>query len=65
LNIKQDETINFSGNAIKQEDILHSFSDYLNAIKFAIPMGNYTFSYVFSETELQKFLILFSAVNCE
>jgi hypothetical protein len=65
LNIKPDETINFSGNAVKQEEILHSFSNYLNAIKFAIPVGNYTFSYVFSETELQKFLILFSAVNCE
>ena len=65
LNIRQEETINFSGNAMKQEEILHGFSNYLNAIKFAIPTGNYTFSYVFSETELQKFLILFSAVNCE
>jgi len=65
LNIRQEETINFSGNAIKQEEILHGFSNYLNTIKFAIPTGNYTFSYVFSETELQKFLILFSAVNCE
>ena len=65
LNIRQEETINFSGNAINQEEILHGFSNYLNAIKFAIPTGNYTFSYVFSETELQKFLILFSAVNCE
>jgi hypothetical protein len=65
LNIRQEEIINFSGNAMKQEEILHGFSDYLNAIKFAIPTGNYTFSYVFSETELQKFLILFSAVNCE
>ena len=65
LNIRQEETINFSGNAMKQEEILHGFSKYLNAIKFAIPAGNYTFSYVFSETELQKFLILFSAVNCE
>jgi hypothetical protein len=65
LNIRQEETINFSGGAVKQEEILHSFSNYLNSTKFAIPDGNYTFSYVFSETELQKFLILFSAVNCE
>lgn len=65
LNIRQEETINFSGNSMNQEEILHGFSNYLNAIKFAIPTGNYTFSYVFSETELQKFLILFSAVNCE
>jgi hypothetical protein len=65
MNIRQEETICFSGRIIKQKDILSSFSNYLSTIRFAVPEGNYTFSYVFNETELHKFLTIFSAVSCE
>jgi hypothetical protein len=65
MNIRQEETICFSGKTVNQKDILSSFSNYLSTIKFAVPEGNYTFSYVFNETELHKFLNIFSAVNCE
>ena len=65
MNIRQEETVFFSGRIIKQEEIIRGFSNYLSAIRFAVPEGNYTFSYVFSEVEMNKFLILFSAVNCE
>jgi hypothetical protein len=65
MNIRQEETIYFSGRTIKQKEILNSFSNYLSTIRFAVPEGNYTFSYVFNETELHKFLTIFSAVNCE
>jgi len=65
MNIRQEETIYFSGRTLKKKEILSSFSNYLSAIRFAVPEGNYTFSYVFNETELHKFLTIFSAVNCE
>lgn len=65
MNIRQEETIYFSGRTLNKKEILSSFSNYLSAIRFAVPEGNYTFSYVFNETELHKFLTIFSAVNCE
>ncbi len=65
MNIGQDETIYFSGRIIKEKEILSSFSNYLSTIRFAVPEGNYTFSYVFNESELHKFHTIFSAVSCE
>ena len=65
MNVSQDNAVYFSGRLIKQEEILHAFSNYLSNIKFPVPEGNYTFSYVFNEKELNKFLILFTAASCE
>jgi hypothetical protein len=65
MNVNQDNTVYFSGIAIKQDEILNSFSNYLSNIRFAAPSGNYTYSYVFNEKELNKFLILFTTANCE
>ncbi len=65
INIRQEETICFSGKTINQKDILNGFSNYLSTIRFAVPEGNYTFSYVFNESELHRFLNIFSAVSCE
>ncbi len=65
MNVSQHDNVYFSGRVIKQEEVRHAFSNYLTNIRFAVPAGNYTYSYVFSETELSKFLILFSATSCE
>ncbi len=65
FNIKQEETIYFSGLTEKYDDLSSGFSIYIRAIKFAEPAGKFTFSYVFNETELQRYLNLFSVVNCE
>lgn len=64
LDIKQEETINFSGLTEKYDDLSSSFSIYVRNINFPVPSGNFTFSYVFNETELHKYLNLFSIVNC-
>jgi hypothetical protein len=64
INFSQNDVVYFSGRVIKQEEVLHAFSNYLKNIRFALPAGNYTYSYVFNETELSKFLILFSAASC-
>jgi len=65
MNVRQDETVYLSGKTQEKEALLHGFSHYLTDVRFALPQGNYTFSYVLSEAELHRFLLLFSAVNCE
>jgi hypothetical protein len=63
LDIKQEETINFSGLTEKYDDLSSNFSIYIRNIRFADPAGNFTFSYVFNDMELHRFLNLFNVVN--
>ncbi len=65
MNVRQDETVYLSGKTQEKEALVHGLSAYLSDIRFAMPQGNYTFSYVLGEAELHRFLLLFSAVNCE
>ena len=65
LDIKQEETIYFSGITEKYDDLSSSFSMYIRDIKFSEPAGNFTFSYVFNDTELHRFINLFNVLNCE
>ncbi len=65
LDIKQEETIYFSGQTEKYDDLTSNFSIYIRDIKFAEPTGNFSFSYVFNELELHRFLNLFTVINCE
>lgn len=65
LDLKQDEIIHFSGLTEKYDDISSNFSLYVRNIKFTGPSGNFTFSYVFDDTELHRFINLFSITNCE
>jgi hypothetical protein len=64
MDIKQEETVFFSGLTEKYDDLSSGFSLYIRNIKFAEPSGNFTFSYVFNEMELHRFLNLFNVVNC-
>jgi len=65
MDINQEETIFFSGLTEKFDDLSSNFSIYVRNIRFAVPIGNFTFSYVFNDTDLHRFLNLYSAVNCE
>jgi len=65
LEISQEETICFSGLTEKYDDLSSKFASYIRNIKFTGPEGNFTFSYVFNDIELHRYLNLFSAVNCE
>jgi hypothetical protein len=64
MDIKQEETIHFSGLTEKYDDLTSNFAIYVRNIKFDKPSGNFTFSYVFNETELHRFLNLFNVTNC-
>ena len=65
LDIKQEETIYFSGLTEKYDDLSSNFSIYVRNLKFSEPAGSFTFSYVFNETALHQYLNLFSAATCE
>lgn len=65
LGIKQEETIHLSGQTERYDDLSSAFSLYIRNIKFSEPSGNFTFSYVFNDTELHRYLNLFSVSNCE
>jgi hypothetical protein len=65
MGISQDETIHFSGYTGKYDDIYSCFAIYIRNLKFTDPSGNFTFSYVFNELELHRFINLFSVTNCE
>jgi hypothetical protein len=65
MGISHDETVHFSGNTGKYDDIWSSFAMYIRNLKFAEPKGSFTFSYVFNDLELHRFINLFSVTNCE
>ena len=65
LGIKQEETIYLSGLTEKYDDLTSNLSIYIRNVKFSEPSGSFTFSYVFNDTALHRFINLFSIVNCE
>ena len=64
LGIKQEETLFLSGLTEHYDELYTNISDYIRVVKFAEPSGSNTYSYVFNEIGLQKFLNLFNAINC-
>jgi len=63
--IGNDETIHLSGLTEKYDDLWSNFAIYIRNLKFTDPAGNFTFSYVFNEIELYRYMNLFSVTNCE
>jgi hypothetical protein len=60
-----DVTLHFSGLTEKYDDLWSNFAMYVRNLKFMDPAGNFTFSYVFNEIELHRYINLFSITNCE
>lgn len=65
LGLKQEETIHLSGQTEKYDDLSSNLSIYIRNIRFAEPSGSFTFSYVFNDTALHRFINLFSLAGCE
>ena len=65
LNIKQEETIVLSGLTERYDDLFSNLSLYIRGVKFAELSGSFTFSYVFNETPLHRYINLFTISNCE
>jgi hypothetical protein len=63
LDLRQEETIYLSGMTEKFDDLSSKLSIYIRNVKFAVPKGNFTFSYVFDDVELHRFLNLFIIIK--
>jgi len=64
MNIRQEETIILSGHTERYDDLFSNLSLYIRSVKFAEPSGNFTFSYVFNETALHRYINLFTISSC-
>jgi hypothetical protein len=65
LDIKQEDTIYLSGLTEKYDDLSSNLSIYVRNVKFAEISGNFSFSYVFDDVDLHRYINLFSVTNCE
>jgi hypothetical protein len=63
--INQETTIHLSGLVEKYDDLTSVFSGYIRDLKFSQPSGNFSFSYVFNESVLHRYINLFNLPNCE
>jgi hypothetical protein len=64
LGIKQEQSVFLSGQVARYDDLFSNLSLYIRTVKFAEPTGGFTFSYVFNDTELHRYINLLNAVNC-
>lgn len=64
MDISHSEHLHFSGLTSRHDDLWSGFSMYLKNLEFVNPSGNFTFSYVFNEVELHRYINLFSVASC-
>ena len=64
LGINNDQIMYFSGLTDQYDDIYSNFAMYIRDLKFTEPAGNFTFSYVFNDIELHRFINLFTISGC-
>jgi len=62
--IRNDVTLHFSGMTEKFDDLWSNFAMYIRDIKFINPSGSFTYSYVFNEIDLHRYINLFTAPVC-
>jgi len=65
LGIQGEATIHLSGITERYDELTSSLSLYIRRISFAVPSGNFTFSYVFNNIPLHRFINLYTILNCE
>ena len=65
MDIGKDSTIHLSGLTEKNDDLYSNLTLYIKNIKFTGPSGNFSFSYVFNDINLHRYINLFSITNCE
>jgi hypothetical protein len=65
LNLRHDETLYLSGLTKPGDDISLLLSGYLKNVKYSVASNKCSFSYVFNESGLHRYLNLFSSLTCE
>jgi len=65
MGMSHDGTIHLSGLTDRYNELYSNLALYIRNIKFARPSGNFSFSYVFNDIDLHKYINLFNITNCE
>jgi len=65
LDIRQDEPVYLSGLTKPGDDFSHLLSGYFRNVRYSVPSGKCSFSYVFNEPGLHRYINLFSSATCE
>jgi len=65
MGINRQETIWFSGLTNEYDGLYTEVLEYLKNIKYSVPEGNFSFSYVFNEAGLHRYINLFNLTSCE
>ncbi len=65
LDIGREEPLYISGLTKPGDDFSLLLSGYLRNIRYSMPTNKCSFSYVFNETGLHRYINLFSSVTCE
>jgi len=65
LSTSREEILHVSGMTERYDDLHSGLSMYLKNIEFAAPSGNFTFSYVFNDIDLHRYINLFTVSSCE
>lgn len=65
LGISAETTVHLSGMTERYDDLTSVLSLYVKNLSFAIPGGNFTFSYVFNDVPLHRFINLYTILNCD
>ena len=65
MGIRQEETVYLTGQTERYDDFYSNLVMYIRDVKFADPTGDFTFSYVFNDASLHRYINLISIVNCE
>ncbi|HOS73302.1 MAG TPA: DUF3822 family protein [Bacteroidales bacterium] len=64
LGVKREENVWFSGLTSSHDELSSRVQEYLRNIKFMIPSGNFSFSYIFNSFEVHRYLSLFGISRC-
>lgn len=64
LNLSHETVLNITGQAQKYDELSSAFSIYIRSISFSKPAANFSYSYVFNDIELHRYINLFGIFNC-
>jgi hypothetical protein len=65
LDLRQEESVYLSGLTKPGDDFSLLLSGYLRNVRYSVPSNKYSYSYVFNETGLHRYINLFSSLTCE
>ena len=64
FSIDSEQPVYISGRIMKFDELYNNLLAYIKTIRFTVPEGDFSMSYIFDEMETHQYCNLFSIVNC-